>query len=269
MKRLHSCILIMTALIPAVAGAQNPYVDSQQQINRIKMDTLYLYSTGTSSISAEDATQNSRELLALEIEMWLKQVVKADKQAINGYVIKANEHLAEIPVQRGNLYRSFSYVRKADILPYSDKSELLLVELPESVQLSQTANDNDGKAPEEDINASQNDSAIQESEKEVVKTNEPEKPVLSADEERILAVKNFDGINAFLAQLDKEGRVKDKGKYSSLPDNRDCYIFIYDKEGNVPACLKQTRTGQVNLKLGLQDNVRNYKGCGAIWFILK
>ena len=109
MKRLHSCILIMTALIPAVAGAQNPYVDSQQQINRIKMDTLYLYSTGTSSISAEDATQNSRELLALEIEMWLKQVVKADKQAINGYVIKAKEHLAEIPVQRGNLYRSFSY----------------------------------------------------------------------------------------------------------------------------------------------------------------
>ena len=268
MKRLHSCILIMTAVIPALTGAQNPYADSQQQINRIKMDTLYLYSTGTSSISADDATQNSRELLALEIEMWLKQVVKADKQTINGYVIKANEHLAEIPVQRGNLYRSFSYVRKADILPYGDKSELLLVELPESVQLPQTAKTDDGNAPE-DMNVSQNDSAIQELGKEVVKTNEPEKPVLSADEERIMSIKDFDGINSFLTQLDREGRVKDKGKYSSMPDNKDCYIFIYDNEGNIPACLKQTGTGQINLKLGLQDNVRNYKGCGAIWFILK
>lgn len=260
MKRLKLCILILTAIIPVVISAQNHYAESQQQINRIKMDTLYLYSTGTSSVSADDATQNSRELLALEIEMWLKQVVKADKQTINGYVIKANEHLEEIPVQRGNLYRSFSYVRKSDILPYSNKSELLLVELPEAVQLPQTVQVNGGNSADTDIKKPEN---------EILKTTEPAKYVLSADEEKMLAVRNFDGINTFLTELDKGGRLKDKGKYSSLPDNKDCYIFIYDKEGNIPAYLKQTQSGQTNLKLGLLDNVRNYKGCGAIWFILK
>ena len=268
MKRLHLCILILTFFITTIVSAQNPYAESQQQINKIKMDTLYLYSTGTSSVSAKDATQNSRELLALEIEMWLKQIVKADKQTINGYVIKANEHLAEIPVQRGNLYRSFSYVRKADILPYSNKSELLLVELPEEVQLPQTTTVDDNKAPSE-MADKQDESDNKELARETEINKDSEKPVLTADEEKILAVKNFDGINTFLTQLDKEGRIKDKGKYSTLPDNKDCYIFIYDKDGNIPACLKQNQSGQINLKLGLQDNVRNYKGCGAIWFILK
>ena len=47
--------------------------NEQKVINAIKSSKNFLYATGTSTVSSEEASNNAKDLLALEIEQWLQE----------------------------------------------------------------------------------------------------------------------------------------------------------------------------------------------------
>ena len=65
---MRRIILFLSLLMVSYAlFSQN----EQQEINAIKSDLNYLYATGTSIASEEEALENAKDLLVLEIEQWL------------------------------------------------------------------------------------------------------------------------------------------------------------------------------------------------------
>ena len=119
MKR--SLLLLATLAVTSnCLYAQN----EQQEINEIKRSLNFLYATGTSTNSAEEASANALELLSLEIEQWLMANVEGD---FSGYVAKSKQNVAEIKTQRGRLSRAFVYVKKSDILPYNNEESVMVV----------------------------------------------------------------------------------------------------------------------------------------------
>ena len=84
------------------------------------------------------------------------------------------------------------------------------------------------------------------------------------------AIDSFGRIEPYVNRLKEEGRLRAYGKYASLPENEPCYIFVYDRDGNIVAVLRQSENGlHYNLRSQNDDNVKNYKNCGAIWLQLK
>jgi hypothetical protein len=50
-----------------------------------------------------------------------------------------------------------------------------------------------------------------------------------------------------------------------LPATEACYVFIHNREGDIPAHIKWQGAKAVNMATGQSDSIQNYKGCGAIW----
>lgn len=95
-------------------------------------------------------------------------------------------------------------------------------------------------------------------------------PELNDSEEKLATIINFADIEPYIKHLKEERRLRAYGKYASLPQDDPCYIFVYDRDGVVVAAIRQTDDGHhFNLRSKSDDNVRNYKNCGAIWLQLK
>lgn len=268
---MKTLILTITLLFFSLISlkAQN----EQQQINEIKRDTSFVYATGTSSVSGEDASNNAKDLLALEIEQWLKS---CSVDGIAGYVAKSRENSAQIRTQRGKLFRVFAYVNKADILPFYKKENVMVVDLVTQDESALPLTDSLVAVAEAKVDTLTADSALS-----VQKTKQSiEKPVdalpptesvytPSPKEQEMLAIHTFAALNDFVNHGRTTGSITQVGKYSNLPVTEKVYVFIHNREGNVPACLKIEDSACSNLATGKPDFISNYKGCGAIWIKIK
>ena len=96
-----------------------------------------------------------------------------------------------------------------------------------------------------------------------------EKLMLNEEELEMVTLDSFYKIEPYIKLLDNKGKLKAYGKFKNLPNNDLCYLFIYNKEGEIVAVMKHTADKVINLKTLEQDIVKNYKNCGAIWFQLK
>lgn len=134
-----------------------------------------------------------------------------------------------IRARRAELYRAFIYVEK-----------------PETVQPSMAE-----------------DSVSPVSEEVPVSYNS-----LTSDEQVMLEVRSFTQIEPFISGLRVKNVIRDFGKYATLPEG-SCYLFVYNREGNVVAAIRKEGADQTNLETGEKDDVSSYKGCGAIWFRMK
>ena len=88
-------------------------------------------------------------------------------------------------------------------------------------------------------------------------------------EEKMLTIRNAQDIAPFIKGLDTNGQISRFGKYADMPSDTNCYLFVYDRNMQIPAYLRKEGSLYINLKTGQIDDVKNYKGCGAIWFRLK
>ena len=88
-------------------------------------------------------------------------------------------------------------------------------------------------------------------------------------ENDILAISNAQNIQPFIKKLQSENRISRFGKYADMPSDINCYLFVYDRNMNIPAYLRKEGAIYINLKTGEMDDVANYKGCGAIWFRIR
>lgn len=93
--------------------------------------------------------------------------------------------------------------------------------------------------------------------------------MLNEEELEMVTLNSFYMIEPYIRLLENKGRLKAYGKFKNLPNNDLCYLFIYNKDGEIVAVMKHTADKVINLKTLEQDIVTSYKNCGAIWFQLK
>lgn len=264
----RSILFLCLLMVSSVLFSQN----EQQEINAIKSDLNYLYATGTSIASEDEATENAKDLLVLEIEQWLKENNTSD---IAGYVAKSKERLSQIMTKRGKLYRVFAFVKKNDILPYFGEEKLMVVSYGDA-QNSKTEN----QQPSQTIDATP--AAVVPAKTEVDSVAESNVvqniavPIVSkpsytpnAMEQEMLNIKTFVGLNDYINRGREDESIVEVGKYSNLPKSGMVYVFVHNREGKIAACMKVVDGTPTNLSSGGVDEITNYKGCGAIWIRIK
>ena len=219
-----------------------------KSINKVKRDTTYIYAESTTK-DLNESYNNARALLEMQVGEWVRKQYPTED--IEVCIVKAKDHIMQLDTRRGELYRAFVYVKKSDIMPVADKSEVTVFEV----------------APPKNQTQPEVAPAI------IVKEDAPEqeKPVieLTSEEKQMKMVKSFYEVEPYIKGLKSEGKLNKFGKYATMPENEDCHLFVYDKQGNISALLRKSGDKQFNLNTLKEDNVKNYKNCGAIWFQLK
>lgn len=282
--RVAMLLLLFTCVVPALAKE-----DKNAEINKIKRSRDYLTVTGTSMVSAEEASENAKMLIDVEIEQWLQENAEGD---IAGYIAKSKENLAVIETKRGSLFRAFIYVKKKDILPYYE-NETVMAELPEPLVLDTPVNVDTIKAEETVIPPVEENVVKVESEEGLVSTVEYLPPVEKPAEEVIVAplesasggISNMDeeqtmlkkysvsSVSKYLGQLKKADKLAEYGKEAAWPSTGVVYFFFADYNNVVRGYLKVSDGTVINLANGDQveiaDYLTKYETGTYIWFTLK
>jgi hypothetical protein len=234
---MKKTVLLWTCLLVCVSGLAQGIdgVDPLNDINAIKRDTSYIYAEATMK-DAVEALSGARAILELKLFDWLRN--KHPETNSDSLVLNSKDKWFELVTRRGEYNRAFVYVDKREILP--------IVEEPEPVESGPVIDD------------------------PVTIMDDFLKLELTDDEEIMAGIYRFSNIEPYIKGLKEEQRIKAYGKYASLPEEDSCYLLVYNRDGDVVAVLRQTEDGShFNLREKRDDNVRNYKNCGAIWFQLK
>ena len=262
----HVLLIFLSILFVRRGSAQN----EQQEINAIKSDLKFLYATGTSTTNAEEASANAKELLTLEVEQWLR-VNATDEVA--GFVAKSWDKISQIQTRRGRLFRAFVFIRKKDVLPYFKEEEIKMVRLSGKEEQNNEIEENKAvSVPERQTVVVDLGAALDKVEHTalpvIVEESSPTY-VLSGKEKEMIAIKTFTQLNDYIKKGKESGNILAAGKYLTMPRTGTIYSFVYNKAGEVPACLKMQNGDGINLLTGKLDDISTYKGCGAIWIQTK
>ena len=239
--------LFLTFSLVTISNAQT-VAEVNKSINKVKRDTMYIYAESTTK-DLNEAYTNARAILEMQVGEWVQKQHPSD--GIELCIVKAKEHFMQLDTRRGELYRAFVYVKKSDIMPVTDKSEVTVFEVAPSTRQSQVE-----VAPAIIVT----EEAPKE-EKAIVQ--------LTSEEIQMKQVKSFYEVEPYIKGLKSKGKLNGYGKYATMPQGQDCHLFIYDKQGNISALIRKSGNLQYNLNTLKEDNVKNYKNCGAIWFQLK
>lgn len=83
--------------------------NATQSINEIKKQgDVYLYAESTSQ-TWEEALDNAKYLLGVEIETWVKTL---ETPPADGYIAEAQNHIYNLKSMRGDRFRAFVYVKR-------------------------------------------------------------------------------------------------------------------------------------------------------------
>ena len=239
--------LFLTFYLVTISNAQTA-AEVNKSINKVKRDTIYIYAESTTK-DLNEAYTNARAILEMQVGEWVQK--QHPSEGIELCIVKAKEHFMQLDTRRGELYRAFVYVKKSDIMPVSDKSEVTVFEVAPSTRQSQVE-----VAPAIIVT----EEAPKE-EKAIVQ--------LTSEEIQMKQVKSFYEVEPYIKGLKSKGKLNGYGKYATMPQGQDCHLFVYDKQGNISALIRKSGNLQYNLNTLKEDNVKNYKNCGAIWFQLK
>ena len=247
-------ILLLTCLSTSSGFAQTT-ADAARSINAIKRDTTYIYAEATTG-NADSAVYNAKAILEVKVDEWVRQ--QHPSEGIEVCIAKAKQHTFEVRTHRGNLQRAFVYVRKGDILPITDRSEVVVFQV----------------TPDSETEAQAHSQTVVPA--DVVSEDAPqpkEAPipviVLTPEEKKMLSVTNLSGLNTYVTGLRNQQRLNGYGKYSTMPKDAECHVFVCDKQGIVLARLRHQADGSLfNLATLKPDAMENYNA-GAIWFQAK
>ena len=117
MKGIRFLAAIAACLMVAVAMADDTD-EAKKKINSIKKNSSYLYAEVTAA-TADEARSLAEEILYAEINEW----AAGQKKLRNSPGLTVNNKQAlwtTMSLPRGNMFRSFIYVKKSDILPVAN-----------------------------------------------------------------------------------------------------------------------------------------------------
>lgn len=247
-KHVVSMLLFVTAAV--LPSAAQTAADVTKSINKVKRDTMFIYAEATMK-DLNEAYNGARAILEVKVGDWVREQHPAE--GIEVCIVKAKEHFIQLETRRGDFYRAFVYVRKSDIMPVADKSEVTVFEVAPSTKPNQVE-----AIP-----------AIIVSEEAPEEVDETPVLELTSEEKQMRQVRSFYEVEPYIKGLKSKGKINAYGKYATMPDDEDCHLFVYDKQGNISALIRKSGIAQYNLNTLKEDNVKNYKNCGAIWFQLK
>ena len=247
MKRIICSILTFVLVMGASAGDWR-----LEKINSIKKNGAYLYGEATVS-TLEQATTLAYEELQREVYAWLQN---------DSLSVKDINQLSDtVMVRIVNVYRVFAYVEKSKLKslpPDTVKKDTVQTKVP-SVE----------KKPEKKDSTLFTDSVRQVINKRFFgkegKMKQRENDALL----RLKKAKNFFELKEIMQPLKEKGDIIDYGKYATAKHPELCYLIVYDPAGNICALLGKGKDVRKNLKTGNDDSIKNYRGCGAIWFTLR
>ena len=223
---------LITVILAFVVAAVSFANDNQvTRINDIKKSSDYIYGDATMPTQA-DAISLAYEKLQSAIQEW-SQVEHITLKVKS--VIEINNLADTILTRRADMYRVFAYVKKSDLASDTMPKDSLVTDSVMQVIKQRFG----GK------NSRQSDALL-----------------------RIKEAKNFFELKQIMQPLKENGKIIDYGKFATAEHPERCYLIVYDPAGNIRAILDKGGDIRKNLKTGGDDSIRNYRGCGAIWFLL-
>lgn len=247
MTNKRALALIAAAMIAAGLPAQS-VDDVKKQINNIKRNTsVYLYGEATAQ-TPEDARNMAEGYLYDEINQWAatKKRLKGSKN----FIVNNREEysLQYLSTTRGNMYRSFVFVRKSDVAK-GDNAAVVGNTSPGAPQGGMVST----------VEPLQPASAEQGGEKVFA---------IPAAVSELAEITEYGAMAESIMKRKERGDITEYDRYGKLTHPDDYYMAVYNREGKVVAVL--TKGAQrVNVKTGKADSLANYKGCGAIGFKVK
>ena len=119
MKRL--LFIIGIAIFNLLICKAQTAADVAKIINKVKRDTMFIYAEATMK-DLNEAYNGARAILEMKVGDWVRE--QHPSEGIEVCIVKAKEHFLQLETRRGDFYRAFVYVRKNDIMPVADKSEV-------------------------------------------------------------------------------------------------------------------------------------------------
>jgi len=227
----YRTIVMAFLLIFGVSAQAQDDTKVKKQINSVKKSSLYLYGEATAE-SEEEAKGLAEDILYQEINQWVASK-KSLKNSPNIVVNNKKELQTALTLPRGNMYRYFIYVKKADLMP-SDNAEIIENYTPKSSTVEHI--------------------------------KQPTKPNKYPDVVNMIAsYTDYYNMADKVKELKSEGKIGHYGRYASLEKPEIYYLAIYNTEGKVVAVLSPGEN-RINVNTGQPDKVTNYSGCGAIGF---
>lgn len=220
--------ILIALLLPCCMASMADDVESvKKQINGVKKDSQYIYADVTAS-TTEDAKDLAEEALYANINEWAANQKKLGKSVST--VKPHEEKWVSLAIPRGNMFRSFIYVKKSDLLPEGNA---------EAVPVAPAAS-------------------------KVSATPSSDTPVPAVVKD-VAACVEYDELAAKITRLKEEGKISKYGRYASLDNPQDYYLAVYNREGKIVAVLS-SGASRINVRTGQADSEKNYKACGAIGF---
>lgn len=247
MKKIICSILTFVLVLGASAGDWR-----LEKINSIKKNSAYLYGEATVS-TLEQATTLAYEELQREVYAWLQN---------DSLSVKDINRLSDtVMVRIVNVYRVFAYVEKSKLKslpPVTDKTDTVQAKVP---SVEKTLEKKDSTLFTDSVRQVINKRFFGKEGKKRQRENDA---LL-----RLKKAKNFFELKEIMQPLKDKGDIIDYGKYATAKHPELCYLIVYDPAGNICALLGKGKDVRKNLKTGNDDSIKNYRGCGAIWFTLR
>ena len=169
--------------------------DVAKDINRVKRDTMYIYAEATMK-DLNEAYNGARAILEMKVGDWVRN--QHPNEGIEVCIVKAKEHFVQLETRRGDFYRAFVYVRKTDIMPVADKSEVTVFEVAPVVQPNQIE-----AAPAIIV------------EEEPIEVEESPVLELTSEEKQMRQIRSFYEVEPYIKGLESKGKVNKYGKYAT------------------------------------------------------
>lgn len=238
--------MLMTFVCWTSMYGQSSSAEAIKQINAIKLNKEYITAESTAE-TYESSYENARALLEINIEEWIKSTTSATD--LQGYIAKSGNSVLELKSMRGNRYRTFLYVKKKDVMTFSEPKDIIVAHIEDEYPQQTLVEDSPNEIAEDSCDDKEREH------EDIYQPTDEEKWMLEVD--RSVMIESFIKGNHSISAY---------GKFKDIPPSGDCYLFVYNREGEIPAVLLRNKDGYRNVRTGEYDDIANYKGCGAIWF---
>lgn len=231
MKSSNLWLLPLLAVCCGTLHAQTTD-EMKKQIASVKKSSLYLYGEATAE-TEQDAKDLAEEILYDEINKWAETQKKL-RGAANFVLIDKKELHNTMSLPRGNMFRSFIFVKKSDIQK-GDNAAIIANETPTTSTVEPVS----GSTASTGVNA-----LAQE----------------------LAAYTRYTDLAAKVMEYNKAGKIKAYNYYAKLDNPALYYLALFNGNGEVQAVLTPGKPRK-NVKTGQEDTTNNYPGCGAIGFM--
>ena len=238
---MKKILLLLAFILPitAVLKAQDE-TSSKDKINQVlQSEENYLYADQTCA-TVEQALQRAQNILMREIEAYLQQSGE-DGEVVKGAV---TEQMVTVTVQRGDKYRAFVYVNKAELGATNQEQPVEKVTVVEQDVIPETPT---------------------EATVDTTQVATEEKGILG----QIVAMTSRLQVYDYINELKKDGENITFYEHPNMEEQDDMYLILYKRGGKIEAILTPTDGQGIrhNLATGQPDSKNNHPATSVNGFI--